>query len=146
MPALAKVTVTLSIASHQSPFWSGKRTSLHSSRRIHSEMRSSRVVPALVALILLIVIIMLRTRSHHKAESRLITAYRRTHIDSQQPTEEVQSVETEEELQDLPTSTEIQTDTAATEAHTTPKPVNPAVELTLIRRTSVDKVRLVRGP
>ena len=109
-------------------------------------MRSSRVVPVLVAVILLIVIIMLLASSHHKSELRHITAYRRTHIDSEQPTEEVQSVETEEELQDLPTSTEIQTDTAATEAHTTPKPVNPAVELTLIRRTSVDKVRLVRDP
>ena len=109
-------------------------------------MRSSRVLPALVAVILLIVIYMLRDSSHHKAELRHITAYRRTNVDSERSTEEVQSVETDVELQDLPTSTEIQADTAATEAHTTPKPVNPAVELTLIRRTSVDKVRLVRDP
>ena len=80
-------------------------------------MRSSRVVPALVAVILLIVTIMLRARSHHKAELRHITAYRRTHIDSEQPTEEVQSVEAEEELQDLPTSAQVQTDTEPTEAH-----------------------------
>ena len=66
-----------------------------------------------------------------------------THADSEQPTDKVQSIEAKMELQDLPTSTEIQTDTKPTEPHTTPKPVNPAVELTLIRRISVDKVRLV---
>ena len=32
-------------------------------------------------------------------------------------------------------------DTEATETQTPPKPVNPAVELTLLRRTSVDQVR-----
>ena len=111
-------------------------------------MRASRVLAALVAVILPISIVMLQASSHRKAELRHITVHsdRRTHADSEQPTEEVQSIETEVELQDLPTSTEMQTDTEPTEPHTTPKPVNPAVDFTLIRRTSVDKVRLVRGP
>ena len=72
-----------------------------------------------------------------------ITVHRRAHTDSERPTEEVQSIEMEVELQTLPTSVQVQTDTEATEAHTSPKAVNPAVELTLIRRTFVDKVRLV---
>ena len=100
---------------------------------------------ALVAVLLLISIIMLQASSYRKAELRRITVHRRTHADSEQPTEEVQNIEKEVELQDLPTSAEVQTDTEPTESHTTFKPVNPAVELTLIRRTSVDKVRLVGG-
>ena len=35
-------------------------------------------------------------------------------------------------------------DTEATETQTPPKPVNPDVELTLLRRTSVDQVRAPR--
>ena len=85
---------------------------------------------------------MLQASLHRKAE---ITVHR-SHVDSEQATEEVESIEMEVELQDLPTSAEVQTDTEPTESHTTFKPVNPAVELTLIRHTSVDKVRLVRGP
>ena len=53
-------------------------------------------------------------------------------------TEEAQ---TETEGGNLPTSADVQTDTEATEAPTTPKPVNPAVELTLLRHTSVGQVR-----
>ena len=75
-----------------------------------------------------------------------MTVHRSSHASSELPTEEVQSVEAEVELKDLPTSEEVQTDTEPTESHTTFKPVNPAVELTLIRRTFVDKVRLVMGP
>ena len=104
------------------------------------------VLAALVAVLLPISIIMLQGSSYRKAELRRITVHRRTHADSEQPMEEVQSVEKEVELQDLPTSAQVQTDTKPTESHTTFKRVNPAVELTLIRRTSVDKVRLVRGP
>ena len=104
------------------------------------------VLAALVAVLLLINIIILRASSHRKAELQRMTVHRSSHASSEQPTEEVQSVEAEVELQDLPTSAEVQTDMEPTESHTTFKPVNPAVELTLIRRTSVDKVRLVRGP
>ena len=88
--------------------------------------------------------LVLRASLHGKVEITVL----RSHADSERPTEEVQSVEAEVELQDLSTSAQVQTDTEATEAteaHTTPKPVNPTVELALIRRTSVDKVRLVRG-
>ena len=98
-------------------------------------MRSSKPLAALYIVAVIVLILMLQASLHRKAE---ITVHR-SHADSEQATEEV-------ELQDLPTSAQVQTDTAAMEAHTTPKPVNPAVELTLIRHTSVDKVRLVRGP
>ena len=57
------------------------------------------------------------------------------------PTEEARRVQTEAEQTDSATSTEVQTDTEATNAQTTSKPVNPAVELTLLRHTSVGKVR-----
>ena len=50
-------------------------------------------------------------------------------------TEEAQ---TETEGGNLPTSADVQTDT---KTPTTPKPVNPAVELTLLRHTSVGQVR-----
>ena len=61
---------------------------------------------------------MLQASLHCKAE---IMVHRRTHADSEQPMEEVQSVEKEVELQDLPTSAQVQTDTKPTEAH---KPLN----------------------
>ena len=105
-------------------------------------MRFLKPLPALCIVAVIVLILMLQGSLHRKAE---ITVHR-IHADSEQPAEEVQSIETEVELQDLPTSTEIQTDMEATESHTTFKPVNPAVELTLIRRTSVDKVRLVSSP
>ena len=57
---------------------------------------------------------------------------------------EATDVQTDTEATDVQTNTEatdVQTDTEATEAPTTPKPVNPAVELTLLRHTSVGQVR-----
>ena len=59
---------------------------------------------------------------------------------------EATDVQTDTEATDVQTDTEatdVQTDTKATEAPTTPKPVtvNPAVELTLLRHTSVGQVR-----
>ena len=62
------------------------------------------------------------------------------------PTEEARRVQTEAERTDSTTSTEVQTDTEATNAQTTSKPVNPAVELTLLRHTSVGKVRSSPAP
>ena len=103
-------------------------------------MMSSKPLAALY--IVSVIVFMLMLCLLRNAE---ITVHRRTHTDSKRPTEEVQSIEMEVELQTLPTSVQVQTDTEATEAHTTPKAVNPAVELMLIRRTSVDKVRLVGG-
>ena len=68
----------------------------------------------------------------HKSELRMITVHWNRDA----------SVQTEVETAHSPTSTEVQTDTETTEAHTTPKPVNPDVELTLIRHTSTaDEVR-----
>ena len=103
-------------------------------------MMSSKPLAALYIVSVIVFMLMLCLRRNAE-----ITVHRRTHTDSERPTEEVQSIETEVELQTLPTSAQVQTDTEPTESHTTFKPINPAVELTLIRRTSVDKVRLVGG-
>ena len=51
------------------------------------------------------------------------------------------TAQTETEGGNLTTSADVQTDTKATETSTTPTPVNPAVELTLLRHTSVGQVR-----
>ena len=85
----------------------------------------------LLAAVLLGMIILRGTLSR-KSELRMITVHWNSDA----------SVQTEEETAHSPTSTEVQTDMETTEAHTTPKPVNPDVELTLIRHTSTaDEVR-----
>ena len=67
--------------------------------------------------------------------------YRETAGSLELPTEEDRSVQAEAEGRKLPTSADVQSDTGAAETQTPPKPVNPAVDLTLLRRTSVGQVR-----
>ena len=85
-------------------------------------------------------IILLGTLSR-KSELRIMV-HGKSDADTVWLRKESQSVQTKVETAYSPTSTDVQTDTENTEAHTTPKPVNPDVELALIRHTSTaDEVR-----
>ena len=114
-----------------------------------SEMRPLRALAVVLIVIVVLSTIMLRAGLRRKTVPvRPIPVMVDTANDAdigELPTEEAQSVQTEAEQADTPTSTEfeVQTDTEGTEPKTPPKPVNPAVELTLLRHTSVDKVRAV---
>ena len=114
-----------------------------------SEMRPLRALA--VVLIVIVVLSMIMLRAGLRSKTVLVRPIpvmvdSATDADIKElPTDEAQSVQTEAERADTPTRTEfeVQTDTEGTEAQTPPKPVNPAVELTLLRHTSVDKVRAV---
>ena len=112
-------------------------------------MRSFRALAVVLIEIVVLSMIMLRAGLRRKTvlvPSIPVTVDSATDADNGElPTEEAQSVQTEAERADTPTSTEfeVQTDTEGTEAQTPPKPVNPAVELTLLRHTFGDKVRAV---
>ena len=114
-----------------------------------SEMRPLRALAVVLIVIVVLSMIMLRASLRRKTvlvRPIPVMVDSATDADIKElPTDEAQSVQTEAERADTPTSTEfeVQTDTEGTETQTPPKPVNPAVELTLLRHTSVDKVRAV---
>lgn len=110
-----------------------------------SEMRPLRAQAVVLVAIVVVSTIMLRAGLRRKTGSvrpiPIMNDSETAADNGELPTEEARRVQTEAEQTDSTTSTEVQTDTEATNAQTTPKPVIPAVELTLLRHTSVGKVR-----
>ena len=100
------------------------------------EMRLKRTLAVLLVVGVLLSIIFFRGNLYSKSKRRTIKDHGRSVADSAWPRNTSQGVQTEVELAYSSTSTEVQTDTETTGAHATPKPVNPDVELTLIRNTS----------
>ena len=114
--------------------------STHYVARSHSsvlrfEMRFKRTLAVLLILAVLLSVIFFRGNLYSKSKRQTIMVHGRGVADRAWPRNESQGVQTEVELAYSSTSTEVQTDTETTGAHATPKPVNPDVELTLIRNT-----------